>query len=115
MSAEVRLEELLGQRVYDQRGRSIGHLQEVRAEPRHGELVVEEYLIGAWGLLERLMLTRILRRPHAGGYRARWDQIEVRDPRRLTLTCLTSELERIRPGARDPASERTSRSRGERR
>ncbi len=98
---EVRLELLLGRAVLDRDGRSIGHLQEVRAESRDGRMVVTSYLIGTRALLERLSVE--VWRAHAGGvssgYAARWDQLDLSDPRTPRLTCDVADLARW-PGSR---------------
>ena len=90
--AEVHLERLIGRQVLDLRGRPIGRLMEVRAEHRRGALEVTEYVIGALGLVERLAMQPLFH--HAGGYLARWDQVDLGDPARPRLTCPTSELTR---------------------
>lgn len=103
---EARVERLIGRRVLDLRGRSIGRLEEIRAEPDHDGYRVSEYLIGSYGLIERLAMTRLWRR--ARGYRARWDQIDLSDPDCPRLTCPTGELVRETgdPGRRRSAPPR---------
>jgi hypothetical protein len=90
MSApEVRLELAVGRRVRAKNGRSIGRLEEVRAT---------EFLIGPGAFLERLgMHARSLFgfAIHPHGYRARWDQVDLSDPRRPRLTCPLEELARL--------------------
>ena len=90
---EVHVELLLGRRVFAANGRSIGRLEEVRAE-RHGAgCTVTEYVIGPAGLAERLSarLLPLLGRRH--GFIARWDQIDVSDPRHPRLLCSVEELQ----------------------
>jgi len=36
----------------DTRGRPLGRIEDVRAERRHGEWIVRDYVLGAAGLLE---------------------------------------------------------------
>jgi len=86
----LRLEQLIGREVVDLRGRKVGRLTELRAEPRDGTLEITSFLIGSWGMLERLAMQRLF---PARGYRARWDQIDLSDPERPRLTCYRSELE----------------------
>ena len=50
----MRLEQLLGRRVLDTRGRPERRVEEIRAERRDGEWIVREYVLGTAGLLERL-------------------------------------------------------------
>lgn len=98
---EVHLELLLGKPVLAANGRTIGRLDEVRAE-RHGTgWVVTEYQLGVEALPERLS-AEVLRMFRGGrlqrGYVARWDQLDLSDPARLRLTCPLEELEELRPG-----------------
>ena len=92
---EVQVELLLGRRVLAANGRSIGRLEEVRAE-RHGAgCTVTEYVIGPAGLAERLS-ARLFPRLLLGtrhGFIARWDQIDLSDPRHPRLLCSVEELQ----------------------
>lgn len=88
---EVRLEDLLGLRVRALNGRSVGRIEEVRAEPEAGEWRVTAYLLGAGALRERWSL---LRRsvPRARTIVVRWDQMDLGDPRAPRLSCPVDEL-----------------------
>jgi hypothetical protein len=56
--------ELLGMRVRDQAGRSLGHVFEVRAHWAHGgTIVLDELMVGRRALWQRLRGSR----PHARG------------------------------------------------
>jgi hypothetical protein len=91
---EVHLELLLGRPVLAANGRSIGRIEEVRAEKHGTGYVVSEYHIGPAALLERLSLT--LRLPWAArGYVASWDQLDVSDAERIRLTCDVAQLRRV--------------------
>jgi len=100
---EVRVQELLGRRVLAKNGRPVGRIEEIRAEPRGRVLAVEEFLVGPDAALERLaasILARALRLVIGGGrkgsgYRVKWSQIDLADPRRPRLTCTVDELERL--------------------
>jgi sporulation protein YlmC with PRC-barrel domain len=100
---EVRVQELLGRRVLAKNGRPIGRIEELRAEPRGRDLAVVEILTGPDAALERLaasLLVRALRLVVGGerrraGYRVKWNQIDLADPRRPRLTCTVDELERL--------------------
>jgi hypothetical protein len=81
-------------------GRSIGRLEEVRAETVRNQLLVSEFLVCSYAMLERLSSLRIggaiLRafgawRRH-GGYRIPWDKLDLSDPERPRLLCKTNEL-----------------------
>lgn len=94
-ACEVPLELAIGQRVRAEDGQAIGRLEEVRVDE---DWRVTEYLIGAAGLLERWSITTlslfgIARK--ARGYRARWDQIDLRDVRHPRLTCRREDLARL--------------------
>jgi hypothetical protein len=102
MAKEFHVELLLSRQVIAPNGRSAGRLEEVRAEERDGELVVADYLVGEYGALERLSAWRVGRAIlHAvglgrkGGYRVRWDQLDVSDPKAPRLRCPVEELERL--------------------
>lgn len=99
---EVHLELLLGRRVFARNGKPIGRLQEIRATPRGRGLVVDEYLVGAYAVLERLSawtIGRALIRTFGGGrsgYRVPWDKMDVSDMDRPRLLCAASELEPLK-------------------
>jgi hypothetical protein len=90
---EVHLERLLGRRVEDVHGRSVGHIEEVVAERRNGVCTVREFHLGPSALLERLAMSAsavpflgFLAR-FGGGCRVPWDRLDLSDPERLRLTC----------------------------
>ena len=96
---EVHLELLIGRRVFALNGRSVGRLEEVRADLNNrGDCFVSEFLIGTYGMLERLSVWRIgraiLRTLHLRkeGYRVRWEQLDLTDPSRPQLKCEIDEL-----------------------
>ena len=74
---EFRIEDLVGRPVVDREGGKLGHVSEIRVEPRGDALEVTGVLIGAWGWIERLAMQRVWRRGHGG--LARWDQIDFGD------------------------------------
>lgn len=97
---EVHLELLLGRCVLDSTGKSVGRIEEVRAEQQGDEWVVQEYLIGTAALLERLSAWRIglsilrllgARKIH-GGYSVPWDKLDLTDPEKPRLRCTLDEL-----------------------
>jgi len=97
---EIHVELLLGRRVMALNGHPLGRLEEVRAELNNrGFFFVTEYLVGSYAVLERLSAWRmgrtILRTLHLRrkqGYRVRWDQLDLSDPRRPRLRCEIDEL-----------------------
>jgi hypothetical protein len=96
MITEIRLDRLVGREVYTANHRRLGRLQEFRAERRGTSWVVTEYLIGAAGLMERLGLGvwLIVGIKRSTGYIARWDQLDLSNPDRPTLTCAVESLQR---------------------
>ena len=96
MTTAVRLDRLVGCEVYTANHRRLGRLQEFRAERRGTSWVITEYLIGAAGLMERLGLgvRLILGIKRTTGYVARWDQLDLSNPDRPTLTCAVESLQR---------------------
>jgi hypothetical protein len=101
---EVGLSHLIGRRVHDAAGRSVGRIEELRAEielhDRGNDYVVVEFHVGAYGALEALAGGRfarhLLRRlGGAVGYTQRripWDRMDLSDPDRPRLTCRREEL-----------------------
>lgn len=101
----VRVHRLLNHRVVDSDGRSAGRVEEVVARVRGGECVVEGYVLGREGLMERLSVSdlslvalRALGARHGGhGRRVPWDRMDLTDPRRPRLRCPVAELDAGRP------------------
>ena len=95
---ERHAELLLGRRVYDAGGRSVGRIEELHAEKEGDYYVVAAIDLGPTALFERLAARHLgVSWSGSHGYRARWDQIDLEEERRLTLTCPLSELERLGP------------------
>lgn len=100
---EIKVELLIGRKVYAANGRSVGRLEEVRAELRRGECFVGEYHVGSYALFERLAGLAIFRaffggRGSHGGYRVPWDKLDLSNPARPRLRCPVSELAPLRDG-----------------
>jgi sporulation protein YlmC with PRC-barrel domain len=101
---EIRVELLLGKKVYATNGKHIGRLEEVRASMRRGECLVEEYLVGSYAVFERLaahaigrtLLGKLGARKDHEGYRVPWDKLDLSDPDRPHLLCPVDELEKLR-------------------
>jgi len=93
---------VLGRRVLARNNRSIGRIEEFRAERRGTDWFVVAYVIGMAGLWERLGLgVRLLAGgARMGGYVARWDQLSLDDPERPRLLCSVDELQK--PAAASP-------------
>lgn len=103
MPREVHLELLLGKRVFDSTGRSVGRIEEVRAEKQGDEWVVQEYLIGTAALLERLsawtiglgILSILGARKIYSGYSVPWDKLDLANPEKPCLLCALDELKSL--------------------
>jgi hypothetical protein len=103
MAREVYADLLLNRRVRTLNGRVIGRIEEIKAEESRGAWHVSEYLIGSFVLLERLAghplgrsVLRFFRlRRKDGGYRVRWDQMDLSDPIKPKLTCSVDDLQLI--------------------
>jgi len=96
---EIKIELLLGRRVFALNGRQIGRLEEVQAELRNGRCFVIEFHVGINALVERLAAWYIGRAVlHAlgarrrSGYRVAWDQLDLSDPKQPRLLCEVSAL-----------------------
>lgn len=97
---EIHLELLVGKRVFALNGAPIGRLEEVRAELNNrGACFVSEFLVGNYAAFERLAalrigraLLRVFRRRRTNGYRVRWDQLDLSNPKRPQLACAVDDL-----------------------
>ena len=96
---QLHVELLLGEKVLAMNGVSIGRLEEIRTEVNRGHFYVTEFLVGSYALFERLAawrigrsVLRVLGARREEGYRVRWDQLDLSDPRRLRLKCEVDEL-----------------------
>jgi hypothetical protein len=104
MPDHLRLELLIGRRVYDRaRKVRIGRIEEVTARLEGDRCLIEEFLVGRYALGERLaaafmgraLLDLLGARSKGGGYRVRWDQIELSDVEDIRLTVSQAELRPI--------------------
>ncbi|RWC26386.1 hypothetical protein [Mesorhizobium sp.] len=98
--ATVNLEHLAGRRVFSERGRCIGRIEEIIAERDGDDLVVTEFHVGIFAAFERLSASTIgtalldvfaLRR-REGLYRIPWHKLDISDPARPRLLCSDQEL-----------------------
>jgi hypothetical protein len=94
--ARVRLDRLVGCHVRAANNRSIGRIEEFRAERDGDSWQVTACVIGRAGLWERLgggarLLLWGTRRQN--GYVARWDQIDFSNPASPRLLCTVDELD----------------------
>jgi hypothetical protein len=96
----VKVEDLVGALVRGRDGRRVGHIEELRVARREGEYQITEYLLGSGAILERWSVTRNLFGPRGRTLIARWDQLDISDPRQPRLTCATEEIETDDGGTR---------------
>jgi sporulation protein YlmC with PRC-barrel domain len=99
MRQQLHVELLLGEKVFALNGLSIGRLEEIRTQINKGHCFVSEFLVGSYAVLERLAawrigraLLRVFGAKRKEGYRVRWDQLDLSDPRHLKLLCDVEEL-----------------------
>jgi len=107
--ATINLEHLAGRRVLSMHGKSIGRVEEIRAEPDGADLIVTEFHVGIYAALERLSASAIgtavldlfrLRR-RDGLYRIPWDKLDISDPARPRLLCTKEELSAMKVNIAD--------------
>jgi sporulation protein YlmC with PRC-barrel domain len=101
---EIRLSDVVGRKVYDADGRSIGRVEELLAEielHEHGnDYVVVEVHVGAYGALEALcgsifarrLLRRVGRFIRHRHHRVPWTLMDFSDPVTPRVRCRESEL-----------------------
>jgi sporulation protein YlmC with PRC-barrel domain len=97
---ELHAERLLGRRVRDVDGRSVGRIEELRLGVVNGETVIVEFHLGPEGLVERLggaaLELPFLRAlaPARRGYHVPWTLIDLSDVDAPRLRCRARELRR---------------------
>jgi hypothetical protein len=88
------LDELLGRMLVAGNNRPVGRLEEFRSEQRGDYFYIVQYVIGSAGLMNRLNVgLKALFGKSAGGKVARWDQVDISDPKHPRLTCSVEELQ----------------------
>ena len=101
---DIRVEFLVGTMVRDLDGTNVGRIEEIRVERQEEALLVEGYLIGASGLIERLSartlvrpIRRFLRARHIYSvYEVRWQDMDLTDPKRPVLRIAQRDLRRAK-------------------
>jgi len=109
---EIQVELLIGKKVFDTKGELVGRLEEIHLRAEGKDLVVEEYLIGKYGLLERLavMPFRIPFLPFVRpgkakpDYKIPWDLFDPTNPHELRSKRSKAELQKLQ---RDPGGLRS--------
>jgi sporulation protein YlmC with PRC-barrel domain len=101
---DIRVELLVGTKVYDGDGSKIGRIEEIRVERQEKALLVEAYLIGASALIERLSarilvrpIRRLLRTRHIYSvYEVPWQDLDLSNPKRPVLRIAKRDLRRVK-------------------
>jgi sporulation protein YlmC with PRC-barrel domain len=89
---ELHVELLSGRKVVDRNGKKVGRIEEIVAEYRGTELIVQEVHVGRIGFIERFSL-RILGRVHnEKPSKLRWEDLDFTDPKRPKLKVAIEEL-----------------------
>jgi sporulation protein YlmC with PRC-barrel domain len=88
----VHVQDLLGRPVQARDGRVVGRIEELRVDRNGDDYEVREYLLGPGALFERLALVKRAFHQHPRTLVARWDQIDISDPRAPKLTCDRRDL-----------------------
>jgi hypothetical protein len=97
---KVHLEDVIGAKVVDRDGKNAGRITEVRAHREGDACIIDEWHLGAAGLLERLGIgtERLFGLPLFGSARGRepwrvpWQELDLSDPKRPRLRCSIEEL-----------------------
>jgi sporulation protein YlmC with PRC-barrel domain len=101
---QINVERLLGTRVRDVNGESIGRIEEIRVERGENALTVEAYLIGASAVVSRLSAWTLARpieralksRGIYSAYEIPWQDMDLSDPKRPTLRTAKADLHHAR-------------------
>lgn len=89
--SEIALHLLVGRMVWTREGDRFGRIEEIRA---NDQAEVLEFVVGEGGLLERLSILGLFSIAKKG-HVVRWDQINLDDVRRPSLTCDRNEIRRL--------------------
>jgi hypothetical protein len=101
---QIAVELLIGTKVRDSEGQSVGRIEEFRVERQHNALLVEAYLIGASAVIDRLSawtlvrpIRRLLRRRHVFRvYEVPWQDMDLTDPSQPRLRIAKRDLHQAR-------------------
>jgi hypothetical protein len=95
VSANVRVQDLVGRRVVDANGKGAGRIESIRASWKGDHCLVEAFELGSAALLHRLGISaaRLFGWPLAGEpRRVPWQQMDLSDPEKPKLRCAVEEL-----------------------
>lgn len=106
MTQRIHLERLLSKKVYDSDGRNAGRVEEVVARVSQEGCLVEAYLLGGSGLMERLSIPDFAlklvhlagaRKARGGERRVPWHLMDLSNPKRPRLRCTLEQLKAMQP------------------
>ncbi|HEX3582378.1 MAG TPA: PRC-barrel domain-containing protein [Thermoanaerobaculia bacterium] len=89
---ELHVELLSGRKVVDRNGKKVGRIEEIVAEYRGADLVVQEVHLGRIGFVERFSLAFGARIHNKTPARLRWEDIDFSDPEHPRLKVAIEEL-----------------------
>lgn len=100
---EINAELLLGTKVHDADGETIGRIEEFDVERGDNACLVQAYVIGATGVIDRLSawslirpIARLLRRRHLfSAYRVPWQEMDLSDPKHPKLRIRKEDLRHV--------------------
>ena len=99
-SRELHVESLVGLRIRDATGKSLGRIEEIVAEISGTDWIVVEVHLGPGALMERLLeistlipLSGLLRRRFGQSVRVPWDRVDFTDPAHPRATVRRDELQ----------------------
>ena len=99
----IHLEMLLGRKVIDIDGKSVGRIEEFLAEERDGEMVITEFHLGRQALWERLSIAGLAysallplgaRKGHAT-HKVPWHKMDLSDPKHPKLRGRKADVEEV--------------------
>jgi sporulation protein YlmC with PRC-barrel domain len=101
---QIAVELLIGRKVRDSDGKSVGRIEEFRVDRQHNALLVEAYLIGASAVIDRLSawtlvrpIGRLLRmRQVFRVYEVPWQEMDLSDPEQPRLRIAERDLRQAR-------------------
>jgi sporulation protein YlmC with PRC-barrel domain len=97
---ELRIERLVGRRVWDGQGRSLGRIEDLICEIELGEgrsdYMVRSFCVGSFGALDALtgstasrrFLQTLLRGVGYARYEIPWERMDLSDPERPRVNCV---------------------------
>jgi len=93
----LRLDRVIGRTVLTSNNRRLGRLEECRAHRQGRNWVVDGWIVGPAGMLERLGLgvRMVLWTVPQSGFLVRWDQLDLTNPDSPRLTCAVDDLQRL--------------------